>query len=115
MDFLESQHLELEQALCRIESELSKYYENPPPLLSSDIERDKIFTLAENLGLEVSKLQEMVEDIYKTTNNSFSETIKENDPCSDLLKILESQISVHNWATENIVDLKKKIDNLNDK
>lgn len=112
LDYLECQQTELEQALTRIETELAKYYENPPQLLSSDIERDKLFTIAESCGLEISRLEESVDNSSQEIKNYLSNLINENDPGSDLLKIMESQISVHNWAADAISSIKKKINEL---
>ena len=112
LDYLECQQTELEQALTRVEAELSKYYENPPQLLASDIERDKLFTIAESCGLEISKLEESVGNTSQEINNYLSKLINENDPKSDLLKIIEAQLSVHNWATDAIASIKKRIGEL---
>ena len=102
LDFVKSQQLELDEILKPLEESL---VDAPPP----DAERERIYSLAENLD---AQLQRMGDDLRESIEhlNSANRTTNDNDPIVQISRVLNAHMDALQWVDQTSGAVQKKLD-----
>lgn len=114
LNYIENQQDELSQLLDSYESQVRDITTEVGVTQPADQEREQAYGQAERLVSELNgmgkNLSQMVSELNKS--GEVMSRLKEDDPLSSIVKILNSQLQSLNWIDENATKLNEKVDQL---
>lgn len=102
LDFVKSQQLELDEILRPLEESL---VDAPPP----DAERERIYSLAENLDAQLQRMGDDLREIIEHLNSA-NRTTNDNDPIVQISRVLNAHMDALQWVDQTSGAVQKKLD-----
>ncbi|XP_065068113.1 nuclear pore glycoprotein p62-like [Rhopilema esculentum] len=112
LDFILSQQQELEEILSPLEEQV-KAQQSIPYMQHADLEREKTYKMAENIDTQLKRMMLDIKDIINHINTSNANTKENEDPMSQIAKILNSHMDALQWVDQNAVLLQRKVEEVN--
>ena len=103
LDFVKSQQLELDEILRPLEESLSD--SAPPP----DAERERIYSLAENLDAQLQRMGDDLREIIEHLNSANRNT-NDQDPIVQISRVLNAHMDALQWVDQTSGVVQKKLD-----
>ena len=104
LDFVKSQQSELDEILRPLEASLSNA---PPP----DAERERIYSLAENLDAQLQRMGDDLREIIEHLNSANRNT-NDNDPIVQISRVLNAHMDALQWVDQTSNLVQKKLDDV---
>lgn len=111
LDFILSQQQELEEALTPIEQHI-KAQQSIPYMQHTDLEREKTYKMAENIDSQLKRMMQDMKDIISHINTSNTNLKENDDPMTQIAKILNSHMDSLQWVDQNAVLLQRKVEDV---
>ena len=102
LDFVKSQQLELEEILRPLEESLS---DAPPP----DAERERIYSLAENLDAQLQRMGDDLREVIEHLNSANRNT-NDSDPIVQISRVLNAHMDALQWVDQQSGVVQKKLE-----
>lgn len=102
LDFVKSQQTELDEILRPLEASL---LDAPPP----DVERERIYSLAENLDAQLQRMGDDLREIIEHLNSANRNT-NESDPIVQISRVLNAHMDALQWVDQTSNLVQKKLD-----
>lgn len=114
LHYIENQQDELSQLLDHYEGEVQNITAEIGVSQPVDLEREKAYSQAEKLVGELdsmgTNLAQMIQELNKS--GEVMSRLKEDDPLTSIVKILNNQLQSLNWIEENTTTLNEKVERL---
>lgn len=104
LDFVKSQQSELDEILRPLEASLS---DAPPP----DAERERIYSLAENLDAQLQRMGDDLREIIEHLNSANRNT-NDNDPIVQISRVLNAHMDALQWVDQTSNLVQKKLEDV---
>ena len=102
LDFVKSQQLELEEILRPLEESLS---DAPPP----DAERERIYSLAENLDAQLQRMGDDLREVIEHLNSANRNT-NDSDSIVQISRVLNAHMDALQWVDQQSGVVQKKLE-----
>ncbi|OXA45743.1 nuclear pore glycoprotein p62 [Folsomia candida] len=104
LEYLKSQQKDFESFLKPIEDSL-------PVNIAAEPEREQLFTLAENVDMELQQVAEDMKEIIRHINEA-NKTMDKSDPIYQILTILNEHTDALQWVEDISNDVQKELENV---
>jgi len=102
LDFVKSQQSELEEILRPLEASL---LDAPPP----DAERERIYSLAENMDAQLQRMGDDLREIIEHLNSA-NRSANESDPIVQISRVLNAHMDALQWVDQTSGLVSKKLE-----
>jgi len=108
LEMINTQQNELHQMLDSLEMEMKNLY-NETEMGPTDEEREKGYELAETINSNLNQMSTTLKELITKLNRAYSKEEDEDNPVSQIIKILNAHLNSLQWVDQNSVLLNTKI------
>lgn len=118
LEYIEAQQTELDTALDSYHSQIKALVEGSQGqarlrVTPADEEREKAYTLAENLNCQLDDMSHQLSSLIEEMNVISGHSETEDDPMTMIVRILGEHLTSLEWVNDSVNDLGGRVKDLN--